>query len=228
MDGTSILDEAPAEGQRIENPAGYVLLAIYRIDSCKAWGICPGGMYVPYNQNLAFMAKSDPNIFETKNKKEILKLSGVKIQSNPMHTALIPVVAFPELFNAGYNEKDWNRTNQRIGHDVGEESRMIIELTMALSCANVSLATDTPSKLLQKQRKAKKKPSLFDYHVLVINGQEIGANDSGPTGTHASPRTHLRRGHLRRLPHREERIWINDTIVNPGNGFVQKDYAVHS
>lgn len=105
---------------------------------------------------------------------------------------------------------------------------MVIELTTALSCTNVETQIDTPSRLLQRQRKKGRKAPLFDYHVLILNGQGIADGNDGSQAGNAkgSPRTHLRRGHLRRLPHREERVWINDTIVNPGNGFVSKDYSI--
>jgi hypothetical protein len=44
-------------------------------------------------------------------------------------------------------------------------------------------------------------------------------------GTHASPRVHLRRGHIRRLPGKN--IWVNATIVgNSDLGVVIKDYSV--
>lgn len=62
--------------------------------------------------------------------------------------------------------------------------------------------------------------------MLVVDGRERDDGGETANGMHGSPRTHLRRGHLRRLPHREERIWINETIVNPGNGFAAKDYAL--
>lgn len=45
-------------------------------------------------------------------------------------------------------------------------------------------------------------------------------------GSHASPRTHLRRGHIRQHP-TAGRIWVNSCVVNPtAIGTVNKDYRI--
>jgi hypothetical protein len=66
---------------------------------------------------------------------------------------------------------------------------------------------------------------MYSYREIIItpfagtNPRENGG------GTHASPRTHLRRGHIRRVG--PKRIWIQNTIVNPGQrDFVHPSYKV--
>lgn len=113
----------------------------------------------------------------------------------------------------------------RINNDLGNEIGWIYQLVTALSCSNVTVDKIEPSRLLQKQRASNKnKAPLFTEHVLTLDGTELKAyNPQGMGGTHASPRTHLRRGHIRNLADGRQ-VWVNDTIVNPGNGFADKTY----
>jgi hypothetical protein len=91
----------------------------------------------------------------------------------------------------------------------------------ALACSNVSTETIYP----RKQPKPSKAALSFDaYHVLQING--ACAKGVGSGGEHRSPREHLRRGHIRRLPAGKS-IWINAVIVNAGIGAtIHKDYRL--
>lgn len=102
------------------------------------------------------------------------------------------------------------------------ETNAVLGLIEALTCTNVEMET-IPGK---KNKLAQMKGALpfDDYRVLVLKNQvtTMGA-DAG--GSHRSPREHLRRGHIRRLP--KGNIWINSMIVNAGvGGRVIKDYAI--
>ncbi|NEG64490.1 hypothetical protein GQQ23_19445 [Pantoea agglomerans] len=50
--------------------------------------------------------------------------------------------------------------------------------------------------------------------------------DSAHTGQSSSKRTHLRRGHIRRL--KERLIWIRPSVINPDSidGVITKDYRL--
>lgn len=100
----------------------------------------------------------------------------------------------------------------------------VVEFCAALACRNVD-ARDviTPPEKLNKARVRRGKSPLHVYHVLSISG---GSGDSASNGgTHASPRVHLRRGHIRRLPIGP--IWVNACVVgDKSRGMVTKDYAV--
>lgn len=98
----------------------------------------------------------------------------------------------------------------------------VISLINALSCSNVSTEVITP----RKQPKASSGKRRFDdYHILVINASKKGGRSSGGSGSHSSPREHLRRGHIRRLETKS--IWVNSSVVNAGVGKpVHKDYMV--
>lgn len=98
----------------------------------------------------------------------------------------------------------------------------VVEFCLALRCKNVYQEEIQLSKLA-KMRAASKRKEVYSYHTLVIDpdGKEVRRG----AGTHASPRVHLRRGHIRRLPSGD--IWVNACVVGDKSaGMVSKDYAV--
>lgn len=115
------------------------------------------------------------------------------------------------------------RNSAAIADVIGEVSTLV-KFVAALSCSN-SLAVDAPApdaKLNAKRRQAGKTP-FFSYKVLTITG------NASPEGSgsvfHGSPRVHLRRGHIRRLP--EKTVWVNACVVgDKSKGLVQKDYKM--
>lgn len=117
-----------------------------------------------------------------------------------------------------YFGEDWERHAYA---DMVDESSAVLALVEALTCRNVSLEA-LPVK---KNKGAQMRGALpyDEYHTLVINSKSRPSEEGD--GTHRSPREHLRRGHIRRLP--KGNIWVNSTIVNAGNhGRVNKIYEV--
>jgi len=107
--------------------------------------------------------------------------------------------------------------------DTIEEITAAFQMCAALACANVTTEVIRPTR---EARAAKPASTLFDYHVLMIDPGKERHPSEDLGGTHASPRTHLRRGHIRRLAW-GSRIWVNSCVVNPSaTGTVNKDYAV--
>ena len=101
---------------------------------------------------------------------------------------------------------------------------VIVELLDALSCRNVVLETVPAKPLTQRQAKWGVLP-YDEYKVLTLDVP--GAANTPGDGTHGgrSPREHLRRGHIRRLP--EHHVWVNSTVVNAGAaGKIHKSYKV--
>lgn len=97
------------------------------------------------------------------------------------------------------------------------------QVCAALACTNVTTEVIRPNR---EARAARPASTLFDYHVLMIDPSKEQNPSEDHGGTHASPRTHLRRGHIRRLAW-GPRVWVNSCVVNPGAvGTVNKDYAV--
>jgi hypothetical protein len=73
-------------------------------------------------------------------------------------------------------------------------------------------------------RRIKGKGPLYTYKTLVIGAPKKRQGVGG--GTHASPRSHLRRGFYR-TSRKGVRHWVNATMVmGETPGFVHKDYQV--
>jgi len=106
-----------------------------------------------------------------------------------------------------------------------QSSACIFELLEALSCRNVEQTTiQKYDATLNARRINKGKLPLYEERILTIKAnakQGIGTR----TGTHESPRQHLRRGHIRRLE--TGNIWVNACVVGSSEkGVIKKSYNV--
>jgi len=102
----------------------------------------------------------------------------------------------------------------------------IIKAIEVLSLSNVYTVENQPPKHINAKRKKKGKIPFFSYHTLHIgNPRKKGSNEE-MKGSHASPRLHFRRGHIRTLSD-GRRLWINACLVgDKTKGIVTKDYKV--
>lgn len=112
------------------------------------------------------------------------------------------------------------------GLRIDEISKMAAMFISALNCSNIEyIDNPAPEALNRKRVKAGKVP-LFSYKTLHIKvgPKEASINPMG--GTHASPRVHLRRGHIRRLTDLRT-TWVSACVVgNKELGMIHKEYAV--
>lgn len=94
----------------------------------------------------------------------------------------------------------------------------------AMNCSNVAISESKPSPSLAKARARRGKQPLFSTWTLEFNipGNRVEKNSS--SGTHASPRVHLRRGHIRE--YRQGMFtWVQPCAVGAKeNGMIHKDY----
>ena len=89
---------------------------------------------------------------------------------------------------------------------------------------NVRAEEVMPDKKLNVARVRRGKQPYHSYRVLDLFTQTAYAKSSAG-GSHASPRFHLRRGHLRKLEN-ERTTWVRSCGVgNPKLGTVSKDYT---
>ncbi|MBC7602782.1 MAG: hypothetical protein H7255_09005 [Ramlibacter sp.] len=102
---------------------------------------------------------------------------------------------------------------------------VLTNLCVMLSLKNVRNQTVAAPPALNAKRKKKGKPPLWSYHVLEVDGELWDQPESsGPTDQ--AYRSHLRRGHIRRLVDGRS-VWVRAAYVHGKlDGFVQKDYLV--
>jgi hypothetical protein len=102
--------------------------------------------------------------------------------------------------------------------------RAYLHFCAALGMHEVSYTDIEPDAKLNKMRRARGKMPLFTYKVLTIGKKKPKSRRLG--GTHASPRSHLRRGYFR-TSRNGVRHWVQPCMVKGGtDGFVHKDYVV--
>jgi len=93
-----------------------------------------------------------------------------------------------------------------------------------LNCINIEYVDNKPSRLKQNRIK-KGKTKLFEHKTLQIKLNKTQNLNKG-IGSHNSPRPHIRRGHIRRLP-TGKIIWIQPCFINAnGDGKITKDYLI--
>lgn len=110
--------------------------------------------------------------------------------------------------------------------DFLNETSIVGQFLLFLNCANVRprLAISPSEKLQQSARKRGNLP--FDsYWILDLGHDETDAKGSG-TSSHASPRMHFRRGHIRRLPTGKTTFVRACKVGNAEHGVVFKDYRL--
>ncbi len=112
-----------------------------------------------------------------------------------------------------------------------KESQMwilpVLELVEALSCENVytePIQKVDPS--VNRKRINKGKVPLFETRVLCIKAVGIRSVKGNGDGTHKSPRMHLRRGHIRRLPTGKKTFVQSCVVRGASNGIINKSYTV--
>lgn len=76
-----------------------------------------------------------------------------------------------------------------------------------------------------RRKIAQGKVPAYDWHTVTIEAVEPKSESKG--GTHASPRLHDRRGHIRRL-RSGKNVWVKPCKVGDATkGIVWKDYVIH-
>lgn len=138
-----------------------------------------------------------------------------------------PVSTCPQILNDSIKEHGEEAAKSAI-KDIGTEVSALLELCEALSCSNVKhevMQTFHPN--INQRRIRDGKTPFYETRTLWIDVPG-GSKDSGDHqgGTHRSPRQHLRRGHIRRLP-TGKKVWVNAAVVGAKeSGLIKKDYAI--
>jgi len=105
------------------------------------------------------------------------------------------------------------------------------ELAVLLQCQNVSIARLEPPTKINEKRKRKGKRPLPDGYVICVSRDETrleydpSDDEENRKRIRTSPRTHFRRGHIRRLQS-GARVWVSSSIVNPGSTPLDSKYQI--
>jgi hypothetical protein len=158
---------------------------------------------------------------------EQAKRAAGQIAANAFKHLAEPFVLLPEVFDFVIREKggDVDVALSHVMYDSSDEVTMTIQACAVLNCANIATIDVAPSRASNAKRAATRKSPFFSYKVLQLDLDKRAIKSTGK-GTHAGPRTHLRRGHIRRL---ENRItWVRAALINANSdrGAIVKDYDV--
>lgn len=108
------------------------------------------------------------------------------------------------------------------------EVKAVAQFLLLANCGNVSpVKIHEPSDKQIKAASKRRNAPFHSYWTLdcALPSSSVEARSLG--GTHATPRLHMRRGHVRRLP-TGKTTWVRQCAVGNANlGAVSKDYAVH-
>ena len=213
------------EGLLAHYPDGGVfVLPVYKAESQPTWIASHGFVFVPYENTVTpwlpemMTAASRIAADEKAGAGQIMKWS----KSWTVEPFVLIPESWPELI-AHYGSKD--RVLASIMNNAHDEVLMVVQACAVLNCANVIETELQPPAKLNKNRRARGKAPFFTYKVLSVDASpsQQGRREQGG-GTHASPRMHLRRGHLRRIPE-GRMVWVRPTMVG-SHGLVDKDYRI--
>jgi len=147
-----------------------------------------------------------------------------------------PGGGFYEIENALYENGQWkchphaSRFVQSLRLQIGENVlkpnlAYVSKFLSLLNCKNIGRVETKPSDDHQRRRRKQGRVPLFSYWTLVLK-PTAPAKSKGQGDSHASPRLHLRRGHIRRLSE-DRHVWVQACVVgNKERGIVHKDYAM--
>lgn len=122
-----------------------------------------------------------------------------------------------------YVENDQQRAAVYVA---AKAAKVVLQALNALiECNNVVVETVPAPKPQAGQKLGKRKRELlqFEYRILTIKGRR--SYEKHGEASHSSPRLHLRRGHIRKLP-TGKTTWVRNCAVGSGKrGMVQHDYG---
>jgi len=195
---------------------GIYVWPINYFDPLGRWLIDPFGAFFPEETNLMH----GEFVYNGHGK---TKIKEVGVGFLPLMFGTIGQSAADALYSR-YGEKE---ATARIIGSTREECQAINEMCLVLNCSNVNdNEIITPPKFLNKKRKKKGKVPFFEYRILTV--KQSDNNDKKPPigGTHASPRVHLRRGHIRHLPSGSTTFVQPCVVGDKKRGVIHKDYRV--
>lgn len=220
MPGLNSLLDAFEEG-------GVFVLPIYWGPEHKKWTVALGGAFIPYAAELDKLDLS--GAMPATKIANAAKIAAGHAHEKSMQFRSEPFPILPEFYQraiAAYGSSD--KANAQIIIDSHDEAMVLIQACSVINCANVTTADIEAPRAINKKRQASGKQPFFSYKVLELTAERKANSKGGDGGHHASPRMHLRRGHLRQLERKV--VWVRPAMINAESprGVVYKDYRVVS
>jgi hypothetical protein len=122
------------------------------------------------------------------------------------------------------SEKQFAERNKKT---IDNECIALANLCVMLNTTNTRAKMIAPPASLVKARARRGKPPLYSYHVLVVDGAELDEHAYADGSESRFYRSHLRRGHIRRLE--SGPTFVRACMVRGRvDGFVDKEYRVQA
>lgn len=121
------------------------------------------------------------------------------------------------------NDNSMVKAERRIAYTV---IRMLLKSIEIFSCSNVHLQKNDCIDFTEHKISNRKNLPKFSYHTVHINLNKETIKSGVGASKHASPRLHLRRGHIRRLQS-GVKVWVTSCLVGDKNkGIVTSEYKI--
>jgi len=202
---------------------GVFIYPIYYSDVLKTWNSGTGGTFVPRDFHIP---EGHTPTRMTQMMLDVKENAG-RLHRNAFQYFAEPFVLLDEMFEqiVAQSQGDADAALARLTYDANDEVHMAIQACAVLNCANVETVDVRPKPAMNARRLAMRRSPFFTYKVLQLGAGKTAASAMG-SGSHAAPRTHLRRGHIRRLENKV--TWVRPAVVNAGGerGIVAKDYRI--
>lgn len=104
-------------------------------------------------------------------------------------------------------------------------ARCAAHVFQILRCVNLETKDNHPPLALNKKRIASGKVPIYSFKTLHLRVPNYRHDRQDSGGTHASPRIHLRRGHIRTLADGRT-VWVQPCVVGSKHGTIHKNYRL--
>lgn len=226
MSSAEMLKRFPDAERPESGSDGVLVIAIFYVDAAKRWEMSGCASYFPYEQK-TYDRFSGPNTPASLKHMAEVEEEGRAMSKMALRFYLAPLqpLILHSMRDAGLND---DQIKAAMIGNISDEQIMLAQLCAVLNCGNVEQAdVPVPDKLARARAKSGKLP-LYDYKVLTLSGDIAARGASDDVGSDAATkRTHLRRGHIRRISG-ERVVWVRAALVNAGKdiGVVEKSYRL--
>lgn len=147
-----------------------------------------------------------------------------EFKNNDQYTPVPGVATKIGIYN--HAKKTWANDMVELEDSMTDLIHKVIATLQVMNCSNIEYIDHESPQQLNKKRIHKNKPPIYSFKTLCIKKNKVASKNRNEENTHASPRLHLRRGHIRRC-HSGINTWVQPCVVgDKTKGIVHKEYAM--